>query len=54
MVRDTDKGAKLAAKHASVRLVYGDLDNTKMIEEEARRADVVLSALLQIISSPAH
>ncbi|KXS93605.1 hypothetical protein AC578_2999 [Pseudocercospora eumusae] len=41
LVRNTDKGGKVAAQFASVRLVYGDLDSTALIEEESRAADIV-------------
>lgn len=41
MVRNTDKGALIAKAFPSVRLVYGDLDSTTLIEEESSKADIV-------------
>ena len=41
LVRNTDKGAKVAAQFASVKLVYGDLDSNALIEDESRAADIV-------------
>lgn len=42
LVRDSDKGAKAAARWPSVRLVYGDFDSIELMEKEAEAADVVL------------
>ena len=41
LVRNSDKGAKIAQVYPSVRLVYGDLDSVDLIEEEASNADIV-------------
>ncbi|KKY22669.1 putative nad dependent epimerase dehydratase family protein [Phaeomoniella chlamydospora] len=41
MVRNSDKGAKVAAKFSKIRLVYGDLDSVDLIAEEAAKADIV-------------
>jgi nucleoside-diphosphate-sugar epimerase len=41
LTRNSDKGAKIAAKYPSIRLVYGDLDSFDLIEEEAKQADIV-------------
>ncbi|OAL30034.1 hypothetical protein AYO20_08938 [Fonsecaea nubica] len=41
LVRNSDKGAKVAAVYPKVRLVYGDLDTVDLIEEEAANSDVV-------------
>lgn len=41
LVRNSDKGAKVAAAFAKVKLVYGDLDSVDLIEEEASKADIV-------------
>ncbi|KIV76865.1 hypothetical protein PV11_08716 [Exophiala sideris] len=41
LVRNTDKGAKIASIYPKVRLVYGDLDAAELIEEEAANADIV-------------
>ena len=45
LVRNSEKGAKVAKDYASVKLVYGDLDSSDMIEEESKNADIVLSKL---------
>ena len=42
LVRNSGKGAQVASQYASVRLVYGDLDSERTLEEEAKRADIVL------------
>lgn len=42
LVRNSEKGAQVASQYASVRLVYGDLDSEQTLEEEARKADIVL------------
>ena len=45
LVRNSDKGAQIASQYPSIRLVYGGLDDENILEEEARRADIVLSML---------
>ncbi|KAL9610841.1 MAG: hypothetical protein Q9167_004481 [Letrouitia subvulpina] len=42
LVRNSDKGALVASRWANIRLVYGDLDSYDVLEEEAKRADIVL------------
>lgn len=42
LVRTPEKGALVAAEYPSVRLVYGTLDDSELLEEEAARADVVI------------
>ena len=42
LVRNSDKGALLASQYPRVRLVYGDLDSRELIEEEAKKANVIL------------
>jgi nucleoside-diphosphate-sugar epimerase len=42
LVRNSDKGAKVASQYAKIRLVYGDLDSTDLITKEAADADIVL------------
>ncbi|PSN70894.1 NAD(P)-binding protein [Corynespora cassiicola Philippines] len=42
LVRNSDKGAKIAAQHPKIRLVYGDLDSTSVLSTEAANADIVL------------
>ncbi|EXJ92727.1 hypothetical protein A1O3_01279 [Capronia epimyces CBS 606.96] len=41
LVRNSDKGAKVAAVYPKVRLIYGDLDAVETIEEAAANADIV-------------
>ncbi|WPH02885.1 NAD(P)-binding protein [Acrodontium crateriforme] len=41
LVRNSDKGAQVAAQHPSIKFVYGDLDSEIILEEEAKKADVV-------------
>lgn len=43
LVRDSDRAAAVAKAHASFTFVYGGLDDAGLVEEEARKADVVLS-----------
>lgn len=45
LVRDSEKGAQVASQYPSIRLVYGDLDSAELLEEEARKADIVLREL---------
>ncbi|KAF2854107.1 NAD dependent epimerase/dehydratase family protein [Plenodomus tracheiphilus IPT5] len=42
LVRNSDKGAKVAARYAKVRLVYGDLDSADLLKKEASQADIVV------------
>jgi len=42
LVRGSDKGAVVAAAYPKVRLVYGTLEDSKLLEEESARADIVL------------
>lgn len=42
LVRNSDKGAKVASQYAKVRLVYGTLDDADVLEKEAAVADIVL------------
>lgn len=42
LVRNSEKGAKVAAQYAKIRLVYGDLDNTDLLKREASHADIVV------------
>ena len=41
LVRNPDKGAKVAVEYPKVKLVYGDLASADLIEEEASKADIV-------------
>jgi len=40
-VRNRDKGAKVAPQYPSIRLVYGDLNSSTLLTEEAAKADIV-------------
>ncbi|KAH8727708.1 hypothetical protein GQ44DRAFT_769777 [Phaeosphaeriaceae sp. PMI808] len=42
LVRNSDKGAKIAAQYSKIRLVYGDLDSAELLIKEAADADIVL------------
>ena len=42
LVRNSDKGAKVASQYAKIRLVYGDLDSTELLTTEASKANIVL------------
>lgn len=42
LVRSSDKGAQVASQYSNVKLVYGDLDNANLLEQEAQKADIVL------------
>ena len=42
LVRNSDKGAKVGSQYAKVKLVYGTLDDAELLEEAARKADIVL------------
>jgi N-acetyl-gamma-glutamylphosphate reductase len=42
LVRDSDKGAPVAAAFPKTRLVYGGLDDSQLLEDEAARADIVI------------
>ncbi|CAD0091682.1 unnamed protein product, partial [Aureobasidium vineae] len=41
LVRNSDKGALVVVEYPKVKLVYGDLDSSDLLEEESRKADVV-------------
>lgn len=43
LVRNSDKGAQVAKEYPKFKLVYGDLDSIELIEEESKKADIVLS-----------
>lgn len=47
LVRNSDKGAQVASQYAKARLVYGNLDDGDILGQEAKKADIVLSALRQ-------
>jgi len=41
LVRNSAKGSLIASQYPKIRLVYGDLDSTDLITEEAKNADIV-------------
>lgn len=45
LVRSSEKGAAIASKYPKIKLVYGDLDSATILEEEAKKADIVLREL---------
>lgn len=45
LVRDSDKGALIASRYPTVRLVYGTFDDAALLEAEAKEADVVLDCV---------
>ncbi|KAF2254099.1 NAD(P)-binding protein [Trematosphaeria pertusa] len=42
LVRNSDKGAKVAAQFPKIKLVFGDLSSTDLLTSEASKADIVL------------
>lgn len=42
LVRNSDKAASVAKDYASFKFVYGDLDSVELLEEESKKADIVL------------
>jgi hypothetical protein len=44
LVRNPDKGAQVAVDYPKVKLVYGDLDSSDLLEEESKKADIVCRA----------
>jgi uncharacterized protein YbjT (DUF2867 family) len=45
LVRDAEKASKVSAAYRQVCIVLADLDNSKVIEDEARKANVVIREL---------
>ena len=43
LVRDVSKARKLSGAYPDIEIVQGSLDDSKLVEQEARKADVVLS-----------
>ncbi|KAI9709611.1 MAG: hypothetical protein M1812_007659 [Candelaria pacifica] len=43
LVRNSDRGGLIASQYRKAKLVYGTLDDTQMLEEEAKKANVVLN-----------
>lgn len=42
LVRNSDKGAPVAAAYPSIRLVYGTLDDAELLEAETASADIIV------------
>ncbi|KAL3419777.1 nucleoside-diphosphate-sugar epimerase [Phlyctema vagabunda] len=42
IVRNSDKGAAVAAVYPKIRLVYGTLEDSALLEEESAKADIVV------------
>jgi len=42
LVRNSDKGAKVASQYAKIRLVYGTLDDIELLTKEAAGTDIVV------------
>ena len=42
LVRNSDKGAKVASQYPKVRLVYGDLNNSELLTTEASTSDIIV------------
>ena len=48
LVRTEDKAAKVREAYPSVRIALGGLDNSELLKEEAKKADVVLRMTFQL------
>lgn len=44
-MRNSEKGALVAAAFPKTRLVYGTLDDSELLEKESARADIVIRLL---------
>ncbi|KAF2794424.1 NAD(P)-binding protein [Melanomma pulvis-pyrius CBS 109.77] len=42
LIRDVEKGAQVSKSYPNIRIVHGDLDDVKFIENEARNSDIVV------------
>jgi N-acetyl-gamma-glutamylphosphate reductase len=52
LVRDKTKGAQVAEAHPNIRIVYGDLDDGTLLEEEAANTDIVCSTFYATLFFP--
>lgn len=50
LVRDASKADKITQRFPSVRVVNGDLDDSNLLEHEAKNADIVFSTLPRALS----
>ena len=46
LIRDTSKAKHVLATYPNVEIVQGGLDDVDLVEQEARKADVVLSPII--------
>ena len=42
LVRNSEKGAQVVSQYPKIKLVYGDSNSSTLIEDETKKADVVL------------
>lgn len=56
LLRDSGKAAAISKVFPDVRVVLGDLDDAALIEEEASKADVIISKTLSLTAenTPAY
>lgn len=52
LVRNREKGPKVAEAHPTVKIVYGDLEDGWLLEDEASKADMVCSKSSQSSTLP--
>ena len=52
LVRNSDKGVKIASQYSKVKLVYGTLDDAEVLEDEAKKADLVLRMFFWFYAIP--
>lgn len=50
LLRDKEKAEKVSNAYPKVRVVSGDLDSAALLEEEARKADIVVRKFILVIS----
>ena len=49
LVRDASKAKQLSATYPDVEIIQGGLDDSDLVEQEAKKADVVLSPLYRTL-----
>jgi N-acetyl-gamma-glutamylphosphate reductase len=47
LVRNSDSGAKVATEFPKIRLVYGTLEDSEVLEAESAKADIVVRMCFQ-------
>lgn len=50
LLRDKEKAEKVSNAYPKVRVLSGDLDSAALLEEEARKADIVVRKLILVFS----